>query len=125
MILDTNAVSAILAGDALITPVLRAVQSLCIPAIVIGEYRYGIAASRRAETLTTAFERLLRAVTVLPVDELVAARYASVRRTLKEAGTPIPENDVWIAATALRNELPLLSRDTHYDLVPGLKRIGW
>ncbi len=125
MILDTNAVSAILAGDSSIRTIAEHASRLIIPAVVVGEYRYGITASRRQTELTAAFERLLLDVTFAPVDEPVTAQYAMIRRALKEAGTPIPENDVWIAATVRRYELPLLSRDAHFDVVRGIRRVGW
>ena len=125
MILDTNAVSAILAGDNTIRPVLEIVRTLVIPAIVVGEYRYGIAMSRKQAELDASFDQLVRRITFAPVDEPITRRYAQVRRALRDAGTPIPENDVWIAATAAHYQMPVLSRDAHFDLVPGIKRVGW
>ena len=62
---------------------------------------------------------------VMPIDESVAARYARVRFDLKRRGTPIPENDIWIAAACLDLEVPLLCRDDHFKLVPGLNVISW
>jgi tRNA(fMet)-specific endonuclease VapC len=125
VILDTNAISAVLAGEPAIESVLQSARVLVLPAIVAGEYRYGISASRIRNELTEAFEQLLQQVTFAPVDQPITRRYAVLRRLLKEAGTPIPENDVWIAATVRHYELPLLSRDAHFDLVPELKRISW
>ena len=125
MILDTNAVSALLAGDAAIRPIIANVTTPAIPTIVIGEYRYGLVDSSRADAITSAFDRLLRAIRVLTVDEDTADRYAEVRRRLKGNGTPIPENDIWIAALARQHELAVLSRDRHFDHVQGLQRVGW
>ena len=125
MILDTNAVSALLAGDAAIRPIIANVTMPAIPTIVIGEYRYGLVESSKAHTITTAFDRLLRAIRVLTVDEDTADRYAEVRRRLKVNGTPIPENDIWIAALARQHELAVLSRDRHFDHVFGIQRVGW
>jgi tRNA(fMet)-specific endonuclease VapC len=48
-----------------------------------------------------------------------------VRASLKKAGRPIPANDVWIAALAIQHRLPVMSRDEHFDVVPGLRRQGW
>ena len=125
MILDTNAVSALLAGDAAIRPIIANVTTPAIPTIVIGEYRYGLVESTRADAITSAFDRLLRAIRVLTVDEDTADRYAEVRRRLKGNGTPIPENDIWIAALARQHELAVLSRDRHFDHVFGIQRVGW
>lgn len=125
MILDTNAVSALLAGDAAIRPIIANVTTPAIPTIVIGEYRYGLVESSRADAITSAFDRLLRSIRVLTVDEDTADRYAEVRWRLKVNGTPIPENDIWIAALARQHELAVLSRDRHFDHVHGLQRVGW
>ena len=54
-----------------------------------------------------------------------AERYAEIRDGLKRKGRPILANDLWIAALARQHALPLLSRDQHFDSVPGLKRVGW
>ena len=51
--------------------------------------------------------------------------YRDVRTELKRAGTPIPSNDVWIAALSRQHRLPLLSRDRHFDAVPGIRRLAW
>ena len=125
MILDTNAVSALLAGDAAIRPTIANVTTPAIPTIVIGEDRYGLVESSRADAITSAFDRLLRSIRVLTVDEDTADRYAEVRRRLKVNGTPIPENDIWISALARQHELAVLSRDRHFDHVHGLQRVGW
>ena len=98
---------------------------LCLPVIVIGEYRYGIQFSRTARTLATALERLLVDLTVLPVEDATTPFYAEIRGQLKSAGTPIPENDIWIAALAQQHELPVVSRDQHFDRVTRLRRVTW
>ena len=54
-----------------------------------------------------------------------ASAYADIRLSLKAAGTPIPVNDTWIAALARQHQLPVLSRDTHFDAVENLERISW
>jgi predicted nucleic acid-binding protein len=125
MILDTNAVSAIGERDPDIPSALQGQATLFVPVIVIGEYRYGIAGSRKQRETEAWFNAFLQTVQVLHVTEDTASRYAQVRRTLKEAGTPIPENDVWIAALAVQYNLPLVTRDGHFDSVVGLRRIHW
>jgi len=125
LILDTNGLSAMADGDAKLEPILHGAAELAIPVIVLGEYRYGIAQSRNR----TRYERWLAEVAascrVLTVDEATAERYAEIRGELKREGRPIPGNDLWIAALARQHGLPLLSRDLHFDFVPGLRRIGW
>ncbi|PYT75311.1 MAG: hypothetical protein DMG39_00140 [Acidobacteria bacterium] len=62
---------------------------------------------------------------ILDVDEETASQYAFIRAEMKKAGTPIPSNDVWIAALCRQYALPLLSRGKHFDSVGGLQRIAW
>jgi tRNA(fMet)-specific endonuclease VapC len=125
LILDTNGLSAMADGDTKLEQLLRQAGDIAIPVIVLGEYRYGIGQSRNR----TRYERWLAGVIancrVLAVDEVTAERYADIRGELKRAGSPIPGNDLWIAALARQHASTLLSRDRHFDFVPGLKRLGW
>jgi tRNA(fMet)-specific endonuclease VapC len=106
-------------------PLLRKAAEIAIPVIVLGEYRYGIRASRNHARYERWLENLIADCRVLRVDEGTAEAYAEVRGQLKRKGRPIPSNDLWIAALARQHALPLLSRDQHFDLVSGLERIGW
>jgi len=125
LILDTNAVSALLSGDPALAQLLEPSERHHLPVIVIGEYRYGLLRSRHRQTLQAFLETLIRESLVLRVDEATTAHYAAVRNELREKGRPIPENDVWIAALALQHDQPLVSRDDHFDEITGLQRLGW
>ena len=70
----------------------------------------------------TQLEELLASVDVLPIDYEVARLFAAHRSDLRDQGLPIPDLDLFIAATALRHDLSLVSRDKHFDRVAGLKR---
>jgi len=59
------------------------------------------------------------------VAEEPAGHYAVVRHRLRLAGTPIPENDIWIAALCLQHGQKILSNDRHFDVVQGVTRVGW
>ena len=125
LILDTNAVSAVAEGDAAALSVLNKSTGMAIPVIVLGEYRFGVAQSRSHVEYEDWLKRLIRVSNVLEVDDDTATRYAEIRRELKRAGTPIPSNDIWIAALCRQHALPILSRDRHFDLVGGLERLAW
>lgn len=125
MILDTNALSAFVDGDAGVGAVLRTQPRATIPVIALGEFRYGIAGSRHRRTYEAWLDSHLRHFDVLAITEDTAIAYAALRVALKRAGRPIPANDAWIAALALQHRLPLLSRDTHFDAVPNLDRRTW
>ncbi len=125
MILDTNGLSALAEGDAALEPILRKANQISIPVIVLGEYRYGISQSRHQLQYERWLAEYLPNFRILDVDELTTIFYSAVRSALKKAGTPIPANDVWIAALCRQHSLPLISRDRHFDAVPGIKRVAW
>jgi predicted nucleic acid-binding protein len=68
---------------------------------------------------------LLRDCVVLDINEPTIQQYGEITLELKRKGKPIPTNDLWVAALCRQHSLPLLSRDRHFDLVTGLKRMGW
>lgn len=125
MILDTNAISAFFEGVPEVCALIGEADALAVPAIVLGEYRFGLSDSRLRTELEAKLGRLERLAAVLCVDGETARRYATIRRELKSAGTPIPENDLWIAALVRQHGLPLLSNDAHFDRVKDLSRISW
>jgi len=125
MILDTNALSAFVDGDAGVGDVLRRQSRAALPVIVLGEFRYGIAESRHRATYETWLETQLAHFEILPVTDETTIAYARLRVVLKRSGRPIPANDAWIAALALQHRLPVLSRDSHFDVVPDLERKSW
>ena len=125
MILDTNGLSALADGDLTIEPILRQADGIALPVIVLGEYQYGIRQSRSRVRYERWLAEAITGFQVLSVDEGTADHYAEVREELKRRARPIPSNDLWIAALARQHRLPVLSRDRHFDFVPGLKRIGW
>jgi predicted nucleic acid-binding protein len=125
VILDTNALSAFVDGDARVGDTLLTQARAAIPVIVLGEFRYGIAQSKRRSSYEAWLESYLTHFDILSVTEQTAVSYAALRVALKQSGRPIPANDAWIAALALQHRLPVLSRDEHFDAVPGLDRRSW
>jgi tRNA(fMet)-specific endonuclease VapC len=125
LILDTNALSAMGDGHPELEERLERAPELVIPAITLGEYKYGIRQSRNRTRYERWLAELIANCRILVVDEETADEYAVVRSELKQRGKPIPSNDVWIAALARQHAFPLLSRDQHFDSVPGLTRISW
>jgi tRNA(fMet)-specific endonuclease VapC len=125
LILDTNALSAIADGEASAMEIAERAERLAVPVIVLGEYRLGIAHSRHRATYQSWLRDWISAVVVLDIDEETTHSYAAIGLELKKKGKPIPTNDLWIAAACRQHSLPLLSRDTHFDLVTGLHRLDW
>ena len=125
MILDTNALSAVADDDDAAIAILARAEQLAIPVIVLGEYRHGIAQSRNRASYEKWLTGLLDDCMVLDIQEPTTHYYAEISLELRQKGQPIPTNDIWIAALCRQHSLPLLSRDRHFDLVPGIKRNGW
>ena len=125
LILDTNALSAFADGDRALGKVIFDETDLALPAVVLGEYFYGIRHSRMRKRYEAWLQANLRDFQVLSVSQQTAQRYAEIRSELKSAGRPIPTNDLWIAALVREHGHPLLSRDQHFEAVRGLHRIDW
>ena len=125
MILDTNGLSALAEGESALESILRRAAQVCLPVIALGEYRYGISQSRERAHYERWLREYLPVFRVLEIDEQTTIYYSAVRKELKDAGTPIPANDVWIAALSRQYAMPLLSRDRHFDAVSGVTRLTW
>ncbi len=125
MILDTNALSGFLDGDPGAIAMVRESRAVAIPVIVVGEFAFGIAKSRHRDVYQRSLHRMLDRCIVLDAGIETARHYAAIRLELKKAGTPIPANDVWIAALSRQHAMPVMTRDTHFESVAGLIRRSW
>ena len=126
MILDTNAVSSLLAGgNQDLNAVLKSANRHHLPLAVIAEYQYGLLALHRPRRLQSLLRRLEADSIILCPDRATADYYAAIRHELKLRGRPIPENDLWIAALARQHSLEIVSRDPHFDHVEGIRRVSW
>ena len=125
VILDTNALSAAADDDRGILRILGRAKEIALPVIVLGEYRYGIAQSRKRNEYATWLKGLIGDCTVLDVNDETTEHYAAISLALKRLGKPVPTNDLWIAALCQQHSLPILSRDPHFDFVAGINRIEW
>ena len=125
LILDTNALSAFADGDAALRKAIGSEPDLAVPAVVFGEYLFGVQHSRFRSRYESWLSSYLPLFVILQIGLRTAESYAEIRGELKAAGQPIPTNDVWIAALTREHRSSLLSRDTHFDAVRGLRRIGW
>jgi len=125
LILDTNALSAFAEGDEGLRGALDGQYELAVPAIVLGEYLFGIHQSRLRARYEQWLSVNLPLLDLLSVGSQTARHYAEIRRELKSSGRPIPSNDLWIAALAREHRLPLVSRDLHFEAVRGLRLVRW
>ena len=125
LILDTNALAALADGDRELRLVIQDEPDLAVSAVVVGEYLFGVRQSRWRARYEGWLDQNMSHFLFLTVGLKTAERYAEIRAELKAAGKPVPSNDLWIAALAREHNEALVSRDAHFDLVRGLRRVAW
>lgn len=105
--------------------VFRKASRICVPFIVIAELRVGFAVGSRGRENERTFEQFLQRerVEVLMPSMETTRGYAQLFRQLREARTPIPANDLWIAALTIQHDLYLYTRDSHFDVLPQIPRL--
>ena len=100
-------------------------SDVLIPSIVLGELRYGFQGSSlqvENETKLDAFLRHTR-VRIVSVGDETSRVYAHLKHFLRQEGSPIPENDIWIAALAVEYSVPLLTSGAHFSCLPQVSRL--
>ena len=122
--LDTNCYSDLCRGDASVAGAVELADEVWLPFIVLGEVRAGFAVGSQGPREAVLRRFLLKSgVGVLYADEQTTHHYGAVYRQLRKQGTPIPTNDMWIAALVLQHSLVLCARDAHFDVLPQLPRV--
>jgi len=124
-LLDTNIVIALFANETSATERLGEVEEVFVPSVVLGELYYGARRSRRVEENVAHIDEFAARNVVLSCDAETARRYGEVKNGLRQKGHPIPENDIWIAAIALQNDLTLVARNAHFGEVETLQVEAW
>lgn len=122
--LDTNRYVDLCKGVTATMALLEEAEAIMLPFVVIGELRAGFAHGRRQAENERILRRFLLkdGVRVLFADDQTTHHYASLFRQLRKQGTPIPTNDMWLAALVLQHNLALHARDKHFDHLPQLVR---
>ena len=122
--LDTNRLTDRFQGDGDLASFLGACDEVWVLFVVIAEIKAGFYGGNRHVKNEAVLANFLRhaSVDVLYARRETAEQYARLFVQLKRAGTPVPDNDLWIAALALEHDLALISRDRHFDNVAQLRR---
>lgn len=123
--LDTNRYVDLCKGLAPTVDLVASADAVFLPFVVVGELRAGFALGRRGAENERVLRRFLQkaGVHLLLADDQTTFHYASVFRHLRERGTPVPTNDMWIASLVLEHNLVLHARDEHFDRLPQLPRV--
>jgi tRNA(fMet)-specific endonuclease VapC len=118
--LDTSAYSAFKRGHAAVVETIATADRITVPAVVLGELLAGFRAGSREIANREELRQFLASprVSHAALDEDTAERYAEIILHLRKQGTPIPTNDMWIAAVAMQRGLVLHTTDPHFDRVP-------
>lgn len=126
LVLDSNAIIALFDGDEDIRETISSAEKVLVPAVVLGEVQLGINDTKRGRTTQKAFERFLDQpfVEVLDVGAETASCFVTIMKYLMAHGTPIPTDDVWIAAGALETGSVILTRDGHFASIPMVRTVG-
>jgi tRNA(fMet)-specific endonuclease VapC len=122
LVLDTSAYSHFRTGDERVLDLIAAAKAVFVPTIVLGELEAGFTLGRREQENRTLLAEFLAEsfVSTLPVTPPVARRYGRLFADLRRAGTPIPINDIWIAATTVDCGGHLLSFDGDFKQIASL-----
>ena len=126
VLIDTNIYSLAMKGDKSVTGALRKIDQIGISAISIGELFSGFKGGNCEEKNKNELNTFLDSprVTIFTIDVETADYYASILNNLRDKGTPIPTNDIWIAAVAFQNGFKLFSKDKHFNFIPGLIQLN-
>lgn len=123
--LDTNIIIAGFSGDETILSSLDNVELVYIPVTVAGELCFG---AFKSDRVTDNLKRVHDFVSEFELIEIgfdVSDKYGVLKSTLQRAGTPAADNDMWIAACAIHKDVPIVTRDSHFDLIGDVQQLRW
>ena len=123
IVVDTNVLIDVLNGQGNFAALLGRAARVLVPTIVLGELHAGFSDTRADHAKRKAVERFLAisSVEIVTISEETVGFYATIHRQLRKAGTPIPQNDVWIAALAMEHGAVLCTRDADFKAVANLR----
>jgi tRNA(fMet)-specific endonuclease VapC len=122
--IDTNIAIALLNNQTSIFATLNKYDIIYIPIKVCGELLFGAKNSNLSLKYTKRYFEFIQSLELLETNLIVAQNYASIRLNLKQKGKPVPENDIWIAAICVTNNIPLFTADKHFSYIDELKVIS-
>lgn len=119
-ILDTNVIIRVIKGDVNVADALHKIQDIYIPVIVLGELIFGAEKSRLKQSNKEKYVNFCLSYPLLDVTGKVAEEYGKLKNALQSTGIIMPENDMWIAATALANGFQVVTQDKHFESIKAL-----
>jgi tRNA(fMet)-specific endonuclease VapC len=123
-LLDTNIAIAFLTDDETLQQP-ESSSELFISSTAIGELFYGALNSNKIDDNIQRLVDFVRDTVSVPCDNDTAQIYGEIKTSLRKKGRPIPDNDIWIAASAMQHSLSLATRDEHFVNVDRLNVVRW
>lgn len=116
-LVDTNVIIRFFKGQTELFSLFDDMENLYISSITVGELMYGAELSKKSDFNRENFFCFCQQMKVLYPDLEIAKSYGIIKASLKSKGKPIPENDIWIAATCHAADLILITADSDFDFV--------
>ncbi len=124
-LLDTNITIAFLSGERVVVNQVDNAEACFVSSIIAGEMFYGAACSANVDENIRRIDSFLADTELVSCDERTSRIFGEIKASLRRKGRPIPENDIWIAASARQHSLTLVTRDRHFEEIDGLARVDW
>lgn len=119
-LIDTNVIIRFFKGETELFSLFDDMEQLYVSSISVGELMYGAELFKKSDSNRQNYFCFCEQMKILQPDLEVAKMYGKIKSNLKAKGCPIPENDIWIAATALAADLELVTADSDFENVSGL-----
>ena len=123
--IDTNVAIAFLYGEPAVRQQFAEAEQVFLSIVVLGELYFGATRSGRVEHNLRQIESLAALCQVVDLDVETSRNYGAIKSALRRNGTLIPDNDIWIAASAMCLDVALATRDNHFDVVENLTVARW
>lgn len=122
-ILDTNVIIRLLNGNENVRNAIYDFTNIHIPVVVIGELLFGAEKSQKRDLNRRNYLAFCAPYPILDITQKVADVYGKLKKELQSNGNIMPENDMWIAATAIANDMTVITQDKHFEHIPNLSVI--
>lgn len=124
-LIDTNIIIGFLKNEQVIVDFFEEIDLVNVSIISVGEMYFGALRSKSFQKNIKIYQSLFSYCNILGINEKTADCYANLKKELWDKGKPIPENDLWIAANALENDLAIATRDKHFATIHSLNIINF
>ena len=122
-IIDTNVITKLLNKELSAVSLIQKVDNLFTSSIVVGELYFAAANSSKCEANLKNFKEVLSCMEIIPIDDAACISYAKIKCDLKKKGKPIPDNDIWIAASAHAHNLSVATFDQHFSEIDQIELV--